>query len=128
MINYSEFQVNIFSNNREILENVKVFARRQTTTTPGLRLYLDVFFENSQAKIRDKLLSFNYVEMFCFKSPCIKQIAFGCIDYNIVDNTSTRISLFSVDQKLKKIKDLTLLWGHYLFILSSIRPYRVCFR
>ena len=24
--NYSEFQVNIFSNNRDILENVKVFA------------------------------------------------------------------------------------------------------
>ena len=41
--NYSEFQVNIFRNS-EILENVKVSARRRTTTpptkTPGCLLLL----------------------------------------------------------------------------------------
>ena len=39
---YSEFQVNIFSNKRDVLQNVKVFARRQgyTNTSRFLRKQL----------------------------------------------------------------------------------------
>ena len=44
--NYSEFQVNIFSNNRDI-RKCQCFHR---PTPPGLRQYLIVFFENSRAK------------------------------------------------------------------------------
>ena len=52
--NYSEFQVNIFSNNRDIrkCQSFRTTPPPPTTpppTTPGLRQYLDVFFENSRA-------------------------------------------------------------------------------
>ena len=48
--NYSEFEVNIFTNNRDIRKCR--FRTTPTTTTPGLWYYLDVFFANSRAKKR----------------------------------------------------------------------------
>ena len=45
--NYSEFQVNIFSNNRDIR---KCQSFRTPPPTPRLWQYLKVFFENSHAK------------------------------------------------------------------------------
>ena len=49
--NYSEFQVNIFSNNRDIRKCQSFRTTPPPPTTPGLWQYLNVFFENSQAKI-----------------------------------------------------------------------------
>ena len=46
--NYSEFQVNIVSNNRDI-RKCQSF-RTTTTTTPGIWQYRDFFFGNSWAK------------------------------------------------------------------------------
>ena len=49
--NYSEFQVNIFSNNRDI-RKCQSFCTTTTTpptTTPGLLQYFNVFSENSRA-------------------------------------------------------------------------------
>ena len=47
--NYSEFQVNCSSNNRDI-RKCQSFRTTPPTTTPGLLQWLDVFFENSRAK------------------------------------------------------------------------------
>ena len=47
--NLSDFQVNIFSNNRDI-RKCQSFCTMTTTTTTGLWQYLDIFFENSRAK------------------------------------------------------------------------------
>ena len=47
--NYSEFQVNIFSNNRDI-RKCQSFRTPMTPTMPGLGQYLNIFFENSRAK------------------------------------------------------------------------------
>ena len=46
--NYSEFQVNIFSNNGDI-RKCQSFHTMPPPTTPGLCQYLIFFFENSQA-------------------------------------------------------------------------------
>ena len=49
--NYSEFQVAIFSNNRDIWK-CQSFCTTPPTTTTGLWQYLDVFFDNSRANDR----------------------------------------------------------------------------
>ena len=49
--NYSEFQINIFSNNRDIwkCQSFCTTPPPPTTTPPGLKQYLDAFIENSRA-------------------------------------------------------------------------------